>query len=162
MPVCAAPAPRQGVRPVHPVTSHPSSKKHLDQMRHLLRAREYSIRTESAYVEWVQRFIRFRQLGQPASMGKPETEPFLSRLVVQSEVASSTHTVPPHASGVHATSSRCASRGERGLGGELHHHRAKRGLPEESILECQEVGDPRLGVGFPDLTVDRDEEQGDL
>jgi hypothetical protein len=60
---------------------------------------------------------------------------------------------------MHATPSGFASSGEKRPGGELLHHRAEHGLPEEPILERQEVGDPRLGVGFPDLTADRDEGQ---
>jgi Phage integrase, N-terminal SAM-like domain len=34
-------------------------KKLLDQMRDMLRAKHYSLRTEQSYCDWVERFIRF-------------------------------------------------------------------------------------------------------
>ena len=41
----------------------------LDQVRHALRVRHYSYRTEEAYVGWIRRFIRFHGKRHPAEMG---------------------------------------------------------------------------------------------
>ena len=35
------------------------SPRLLDQVRHTMRAKHYSIRTEQAYVNWIKRFILF-------------------------------------------------------------------------------------------------------
>jgi integron integrase len=62
----------------------------LDQLRHHLRARHYSIRTEHAYVDWVRRFILFHDKRHPREMGAAEVEAFLTHLAVQRNVAAST------------------------------------------------------------------------
>ena len=59
----------------------------LDQLRHQIRLRHYSYRTEQSYVGWVRRFIRFHNLGHPASMGAAEVERFLSYLATERKVA---------------------------------------------------------------------------
>jgi hypothetical protein len=41
------------------------SARLLDQLRELLRARQYSLHTERAYVYWVRLFIRFHELRHP-------------------------------------------------------------------------------------------------
>ena len=66
----------------------------LDQVRDALRLKYCAYRTEEAYFHWFRRFIRFHQLRQPANVGKPEIEAFLSHLAVRENVASSTRTVP--------------------------------------------------------------------
>jgi len=62
----------------------------LDQLRHHLRARHYSIRTEQAYVDWVRRYILFHGKRHPREMAAPEVEAFLTHLAVQRNVAAST------------------------------------------------------------------------
>ena len=62
----------------------------LDQMRHALRVRHYSIRTELAYVDWVRRFILFHGKRHPLHMGGPEVHAFLTHLAVARSVASPT------------------------------------------------------------------------
>ena len=47
----------------------------LDQLRHQIRLRHYSYRTEQAYVGWTRRFIRFHKLKHPAQMGAPRWRP---------------------------------------------------------------------------------------
>lgn len=37
----------------------PAPPRLLDQVRHAIRRRHYSYRTEQAYVDWIGRFIRF-------------------------------------------------------------------------------------------------------
>ena len=64
--------------------------KLLDQVRSKIRLKGYSIRTEKSYVEWIRRFILFHHKRHPKEMGKAEIESFLSHLVIQRNVASST------------------------------------------------------------------------
>jgi integron integrase len=64
--------------------------KLLDQVRSKIRLKGYSIRTEKSYAEWIRRFILFHNKRHPKEMGKAEIESFLSHLVVQRNVASST------------------------------------------------------------------------
>ena len=68
---------------------HPP-KKLLDQVRDLIRLRQYSIRTEQAYVSWIKRFILFHDKKHPNEMGKSEIEAFLTHLAKNLNVASST------------------------------------------------------------------------
>ncbi|MBT9525331.1 MAG: integron integrase [Rhizobacter sp.] len=63
----------------------------LDQLRERVRYQHYSIRTEQAYVYWVDAFIRFHGMRHPAEMSGPEVESFLSWLANEREVAPATH-----------------------------------------------------------------------
>lgn len=62
----------------------------LDEVRDAIRVRHYSIRTEKAYVDWIQRFNRFHDYAHPRDMGEEEVSRFLTYLAVEREVASST------------------------------------------------------------------------
>ena len=62
----------------------------LDQLRHAIRVKHYSYRTEQAYAMWIKQFIRFHKLRHPKDMREPEVEEFLSYLVLQRNVAPST------------------------------------------------------------------------
>ena len=62
----------------------------MDEVRGKLRANHYSIRTETAYVGWILRFIRANRLRHPPEMGGPEVEAFLTHLAVRGNVAAST------------------------------------------------------------------------
>lgn len=62
----------------------------LDEMRGMLRAKHYSIRTEDAYVDWVRRFILFHQKRHPKDLSEPEVTAFLTALAVDHNVAAST------------------------------------------------------------------------
>jgi integron integrase len=64
--------------------------KLLDQVRHKIRLKHYSIRTEQAYAGWIKRFILFHQKRHPASMGPPEVRTFLSHLAIERHVSAST------------------------------------------------------------------------
>ena len=59
-------------------------------MRDHLRTRHYSIRTETAYVDWARRFILFHGKRHPQEMGAAEVEAFLTYLAVQRQVSAST------------------------------------------------------------------------
>ncbi len=54
--------------------------KLLDQVRNKIRVKQYSIRTETAYVSWIKRFIYFHNKKHPNEMGKKEIEAFLTLL----------------------------------------------------------------------------------
>lgn len=62
----------------------------LDQMRHIIRLKHMSYRTEQAYISWVRRFILFHHKRHPAEMGADEIRAFLTPLAVESHVAAST------------------------------------------------------------------------
>ena len=54
----------------------------LDQLRERICYRNYSLRTEEAYVYWAKAFIRFHDLRHPAEMGKAEIEAYLMWLEI--------------------------------------------------------------------------------
>ncbi|MBX9914600.1 MAG: integron integrase [Pseudomonadaceae bacterium] len=62
----------------------------LDQVRQQIRLRNYSIRTETVYAEWVKRYIRFHKYRHPLEMGAVEVEAFLTHLAVKRNVAAAT------------------------------------------------------------------------
>jgi integron integrase len=55
-----------------------------------VRARNYSHRTEEAYVCWIRRFIRFHGRRHPAKLGESHVREFLNDLAVEREVSAST------------------------------------------------------------------------
>ena len=65
----------------------PKPKKLLDRVRDAIRLKNYSIRTENTYVDWIERFIRFHKLRHPLEMNTPEIEAFLTWLAVEQNVA---------------------------------------------------------------------------
>jgi integrase len=64
--------------------------KLLDQVRHLLRVKHYSPRTEENYVQWIRRFILFHNKRHPSEMGDVEITAFLNHLAVNGKVSAST------------------------------------------------------------------------
>jgi integron integrase len=62
----------------------------LDQLRNVIRTRNYSIRTEQAYVQWVRRFILHHHKRHPKDMHDREVVQFLTHLAVVSDVSGST------------------------------------------------------------------------
>ena len=64
----------------------------MERVHAALRARHYSPRTETAYAQWILRFIRFHQKRHPATMGVTEVNAFLSWLAVNRQVSASTQT----------------------------------------------------------------------
>lgn len=64
--------------------------KLLDRVRHACRVRHYSIRTEDAYAEWAERFVRFHGIRHPDTMREPEVNAFLTHLAVDRNVSAST------------------------------------------------------------------------
>jgi integron integrase len=68
----------------------PKPPKLLDRVREACRVRHYSIRTEEAYHDWAERFIRFHGIRHPDAMAEPEVNAFLTHLAVDRHVAAST------------------------------------------------------------------------
>jgi len=64
--------------------------KLLDRVRNSLRQRNYSYRTEQAYVGWIKRFILFHNKRHPNEMGAKEIEEYLTYLAVDKRVAPAT------------------------------------------------------------------------
>lgn len=56
----------------------------------VLRTEHYSLRTESAYLQWIRRFIGYHHGRRPSSMGGAEIHRFLSHLAISDRVAAST------------------------------------------------------------------------
>jgi integron integrase len=81
--------PQQPQQP-QPLDDDPPPTRLLARLRHALRVRHYSIRTEQAYVEWVRRFILFHGKRHPADLGAAEVQAFLTHLAVERSVASPT------------------------------------------------------------------------
>ena len=73
----------------HSSASAPKPKL-LDQVRHAIRARHYSRRTEDVYVLWIKRFIFFHGVRHPAEMGESEINAFLTDLAINKKVSAST------------------------------------------------------------------------
>ena len=61
----------------------------MDALRDKLRVKQYSYKTEKAYLNWTERFIRFHKLRHPKEIGKAEIEQFLTHLA-KSNVSPST------------------------------------------------------------------------
>ena len=75
----------------------PEPPRLLDRLRWAIRVRHYSPRTETCYVDWAERFIRFHGMRHPNTMGKAEIEMFLSELAVNGHVSASTQNQAFHA-----------------------------------------------------------------
>lgn len=62
----------------------------LERLRHRLRTRHYSRRTEVAYVDWVRRYVLFHGRRHPQDMGEREISAFLTHLATERQVSAST------------------------------------------------------------------------
>src|SRR3989337_2885981 len=62
----------------------------LVQVREAILRRNYSYRTEEAYVQWIRRFIYFSAKRHPLELGAPEVTAFLNHLAGEREVAAAT------------------------------------------------------------------------
>jgi integron integrase len=59
-------------------------------VRHAIRTRHYSPRTEEAYVHWIRRYIVFHEKKHPSTLGAPDISRFLTWLAVDRRVSAST------------------------------------------------------------------------
>ena len=65
-------------------------RKLLDLVRDAIRLKNYSYRTEEAYIHWVKKYIFFHHKKHPREMGKPDLANFLTHLAVEKHVSAST------------------------------------------------------------------------
>jgi integron integrase len=70
----------------------PGQPRLLDRVRHAIRARHYSLRTEEAYVGWIRRYVLFHGKRHPIEMREPEINAFVTSLAVDGPVSASTQT----------------------------------------------------------------------
>lgn len=80
--------PTSGV--AHETSNQTARPKLLNQVRIVLRGRHYGQRTESAYLNWVKRFILFHNKRHPAEMAETEVNQFLTHLAINEQVSAST------------------------------------------------------------------------
>lgn len=62
----------------------------LDQVRHVIRLKHYSLSTEKSYLYWIRFFIRFNQLQHPRDLCERDIQRFLTYLAVERNVAAGT------------------------------------------------------------------------
>lgn len=60
------------------------------RLREAIRRRHYSVRTEHAYLAWLDRFLRFHHMRDPAEMGATEVQAYLTHLALGAKVGAST------------------------------------------------------------------------
>lgn len=65
----------------------------LEQVRHRIRLKHYSIRTEESYVNVIRSFILYHRKRHPKEMGANEIRQYLSHLANDGNVAASTQNV---------------------------------------------------------------------
>lgn len=62
----------------------------LQSVRERIRLKHYSIRTEEAYVDWINRFLKFHYNRRPLLIREPDVSRFLTYLAVSRKVSAST------------------------------------------------------------------------
>jgi site-specific recombinase XerD len=72
------------------LSASPKPPKLLDRVRAAVRFNHYSPPTEQAYVDWIERFIRFHGIRHPQEMGAEEVRAFLTHLATELNVTAST------------------------------------------------------------------------
>jgi site-specific recombinase XerD len=68
----------------------PSKPRLLVRVREAIRTRQYSPRTEQAYVHWIRRYIFYHEFRHPSELGKEAVQAFLTHLAVGQQVSAST------------------------------------------------------------------------
>ena len=74
-----------------PAAAQHNAPKLLDELRHAIRLRHYSLRTEEQYVFWVRQYILFHGKRHPKEMGPNEVSSFMTHLAANKQVSVSTH-----------------------------------------------------------------------
>ncbi|PHV12461.1 integrase [Chitinimonas sp. BJB300] len=65
----------------------------LSQVRECIQNKQYSSRTEQAYLQWVRRFVHFHGGRLPQELAKPEMQAFLTHLAVEGKASPATQNV---------------------------------------------------------------------
>ena len=63
---------------------------HIRNLIKIIRIKNYSIRTERAYLDWLLRYIRFHNMSDPVTLSEQDLSSFLDDLVIRKQVSSST------------------------------------------------------------------------
>ena len=66
------------------------SKKLLEQVSDRIHIKQYSTKTEQAYINWIKQYILFHDKKHPAELGAQDLENFLTYLATERNVAAST------------------------------------------------------------------------
>jgi integron integrase len=86
----SAPMTESSPPPAEAANPPPPPPRLLDLMRHRIRLRHYSRRTEVSYLQWVRRYIYFHDRRHPAELGATQVTEFLSSLATERNVSAST------------------------------------------------------------------------
>ena len=116
-------------------TSFMPTSPFLNELRNAIRLWHYSIRTETAYVGWARRFIRFHKLHHPANLNDQHVAAFLTYLAVERNVAVSTQNQT-----LNALVFMCRHGAKRPIGDITGAARAKQPLKLPMVLDRSEVG----------------------
>lgn len=71
----------------------PQPPRLLAQVRHAIRLKHYSLKTEKSYIHYIRDYILFHNKRHPKDMGAEEIRAYLTHLAVQQNVAASTQNV---------------------------------------------------------------------
>lgn len=69
----------------------------LNSLRDKIRVKHYSYKTETTYLEWAEKFIRFHGIRHPETMGRDEVAAFITHLAVDKNYSGSTQDQALHA-----------------------------------------------------------------
>lgn len=69
----------------------------LNSIREKIRLKHYSYKTEKAYVNWAEKYIRFHGIRHPAEMGRDEVAAYISHLAIDKNVSGATQDQALHA-----------------------------------------------------------------
>ena len=75
--------------PVPPLVDR-SAPEWYQQVQSALRTAHYAIRTEQAYLDWLDRFVDFHDVADPRELGAREVKAFIEHLAIDRNVAAST------------------------------------------------------------------------
>ena len=67
-----------------------ASSKLVDEIRNVLRVKNYSYRTEKTYIHWIKKFILFHNKKHPLQMGEIEISQYVNFLAINQKVSAST------------------------------------------------------------------------
>ena len=67
-----------------------SESRLMEKVRIELRSKHYSRKTESAYTNWIKRFIHFHNKHHPKDMGAEEFKALINNLAINHHVSSAT------------------------------------------------------------------------
>lgn len=76
--------------PTEPADHREMPQGLLALARERMRTRHLALRTEQAYLQWLERYVAFHHGRHPRTLGAPEVEQFLTHLAVHRKVSAAT------------------------------------------------------------------------